>query len=247
MEPRPSHPVDSLPNAVRARTILAGSHHAWVESLGAGPEPSLVGVVDVDGAPNVLLNPGEDLLPGRVRLTCTEVADDVGVLTVTGELGPGVPAVTLPDVVTALHVGGLCAVDEATADRFDECPWCPATDLTVMPMEVTGLRVVPAGGGPGAVRPADVDPRRFRTAAPDHWVLHGDRAVRHLEDNHQPELLAVARAGGVSGVTGVSVRTADADGVVLTCFGPDGLADVVLPFTPPLLDPRELVRRLDRA
>jgi hypothetical protein len=248
MDSRPSRPVDTLPNAVRARTILAGSCHAWVQRLerpDADAAPSLVGVVDIAGAPNVLLQPGEVLPPGRVRLTCTEVAEDVGVLTVTGELAPGVAAATVPEVVAALHVRQPCAGDPD--EVRGPCPWCPSPDLTVMSMAVTGLRVAPAGGGARSGRTTVVDPERFRNAAPDRWLLHGEPAVRHLEEEHQAELLAVARAGGLTGVTAVSVRTADADGVVLTCLAPDGLADVVLPFTPPLRDPRELARRLIRS
>jgi hypothetical protein len=114
-------------------------------------------------------------------------------------------------------------------------------------MEVVGLRVGAAGAAGRPARTIAVDPERFRRAAPDHWLLHGERSVRHLEEHHQAELLALVRAAGLGGVCAVSVRTADADGVVLTCLAPDGLADVVLPFTPPLRDPRELARRLTRA
>jgi hypothetical protein len=248
MDSRPSRPVDTLPHAVRARTILAGSHHAWVQRLecpDADAAPSLVGVVDVAGTPNLLLPPGEALPPGRVRLTCTEVAEEVGVLTVTGELAPGVPAVTVPEIVAALHLGQSCAGDPD--EGAWSCPGCPLPELTVMSMEVTGLRVAAAGGGDRSVRAAAVDPEHFRDAAPDRWLLHGEPAVRHLEEGHRSELLAVARAGGLTGVTAVSIRTADADGVVLTCLAPDGLADVVLPFTPPLRDPRELPRRVIRS
>jgi len=244
----PLVPVDALPGAVRARTILAGSHHAWVQPIvraDVDPEASLVGVVDVAGTPNLLLQPGESVSPGRVRLTCTEVAEGIGVLTVTGELAPGVPVGSAPEVLAALHDGEPCT---AGADAgADGCPWCPSRQLTVMSMEVIGLRVGAAGGAGRPARTAAVDPERFRSAAPDHWLLHGKRAVRHLEEYHQAELLAVVRAGGLGGVCAVSVRTADADGVVLTCLAPDGVADVVLPFTPPLSDPRALAGRLARS
>lgn len=248
MHSRPSHPVDTLLSAVRARTILAGSRHAWVQRLGrpdAGAAPSLVGVVDVEGAPKVLLQRGEALPPGRVRLTCTEVAEDIGVLTMTGELAPGVPAAAVPEVVTALHVRQSCAGDPDEDEA--PCPGCPSPELTVMSMEVTDLQVAPAGDGALSARTAAVDPEHFRDAAPDQWLLHGEPTVRQLEEERQAELLAVAREGGLTGVTAVSVRMADADGVVLTCLAPDGLANVVLPFTPPLRDPRELARRLIRA
>jgi hypothetical protein len=237
--------VDTLPDAVRARTILSGSHHAWVQRIERSDvesEASLVGVVDVAGAPNLILQSGESVSPGRVRLTCTEVAEGVGVLTVTGELAPGVPVESVPDVLAALHLGGSClGGSDAVADG---CPWCASGQLTVMSMEVVGLRVGSAGAAGRPARTAAVDPERFRSAAPDHWLLHGERSVRHLEERHQAELLAVVRAGGVGGVCAVSVRTADADGLVLTCLAPDGLADVVLPFTPPLRDPRELADRV---
>jgi hypothetical protein len=89
-----------------------------------------------------------------------------------------------------------------------------------------------------------VDLARFAHAEPDRWALHGATAIRHLEESHQLELAMLARDNGVPGVTGVSVRAADADSLVLSCLSREGVADVVLPFTPPLDDPRLVVRRL---
>src|SRR5512142_1987201 len=111
MDPRPSHPVEGMSAAVRARTILAGSRHVWVQRGPAGRDPDdvvLVGLVDAASRPHLLLQPWEVLPPGRVRLTCTQVADEVGVLTVSGELEHRVAAAQVPDVVTALHLGEAC-------------------------------------------------------------------------------------------------------------------------------------------
>lgn len=258
---RASCPPEIMPAAVRARTILAGCHHGWVQprrpmrwqapsSAGAGgtvgsadhggtdgngtDDAVLLGLVDVDGAPFVLLQHWEDVPPGPVRITCTEMADELGMLTLSGTLGRRIEAARVPGVVESLHLGAPCG---------DPCLWCPGPQLAVMPMTVEGVRVV-APAAHGLARPTSVSRTAFRSAHPDRWMLHGGGVAEHLETHHQPELLGVVREAGLAGVTAVSVRAVDADGLVLTALARDGVGDVVLPFAPRLADPRRLAERL---
>jgi hypothetical protein len=252
MNNSPSQSSSVMPVAVRARTVLAGCHHAWLQQDAAeNPDDvALIDILDAGECPYLLLQPGAEFPVGPVRLTCTEVADQVGVLTVTGSLERQRSACETPDVVAALHLGEPCSArDEGgpgCSAVASDCPWCPAPGLSVMPVRVSEVHVAsPRHARKGsAARSVTVDVDEFLAAEPDCWALHGATVARHLEVNHQRELLDLAWANGLPGVSAVSVRAADADGLVLTGIARDGVADVVLPFTPPLRDPRQLVRRL---
>ncbi len=81
--------------------------------------------------------------------------------------------------------------------------------------------------------------------APDPWALHGEDAAAHLEAHHQDELRELARGGGYRAAA-VAVSSLRPEGMVLTCLGRDGVADVVIPFDPPVPDPAALGRWLRR-
>jgi hypothetical protein len=240
---------------VRARSILLSTHQLLISELAGGvpggasggvpgrvsggmpPQPGsasvLYGFVCVGAVPYLVSLDGDDLHPGPVLAVATGVADQLGALRLTGELGEWI------------YPSADRRVAEALEEHLD-CMDATARDL----MQVVRVRVAPVRAGavwllaPGEPEWELVELGEFEAAQADLWTAFGPEVIRHLHEHHHDALLELARGSGVFDCTAVSIASLGADGAVLTAMNHSGVMDVVVPFVPPVTAPGEAAGRL---
>jgi hypothetical protein len=235
-----------LPAPVRARSILLSTHQLLVEELSsaalASPHPApprlssgavQYGFVGVDAVPYLVSLGGEDLRPGPLLALATGLDEQLGTLHVTGELGEWIYPSTDIRVADALQEHRECMVEPAQ-DLIE------ILRLRVAPLRVTRVWITP----PGRDEPEAVDRAGFETAEPDAWAAFTHDVIRHLNEHHHDDLLALARTAGAASSTAASLTRLDAGGAIITAMGREGLMNVVMPFDPPAGSPGEASRRL---
>lgn len=242
-----------------ARSVLSASHQARVTQCdeipgGAAPgdpyvdeielDDAVAGLIDVDGVPHLILGPGDEHSPGPALLMFTGVADRLGTLRLAGTLlapiAPGADA----RVAEVLQEHLSCMTEPYRAHYLDT--YGPPR-LTAMPFRPSAIWVAgpaPEGGSGDPPPLVAVDLAAYLAAHPDPWAVHGADARQHLEEHHQSDLLRLVHQAGAAPSATVSVVHLDADAVSLTAIGPEGVTDVIVPFTPPAATPHEAEHRL---
>jgi hypothetical protein len=220
--------------AVRARTVLAACHEAWVVHRDMGTPPLPFAVVDVVGVPHLVLGPAQVLEPGTVEVRLGAVAQRLGTLVIDGRLGPRRSGMSDGAVWRVLREHETCMTEPGRGWALPQ--------VSVMAVAPSRIRLSEPGSEPGPQQA--VDPVEFRAAVADAWALHGAEMIAHLESHHQTELCElVRRTVGVS-ATAVAVRSLGRTGGVLTAMSEDGVRDVVLRFAPEALTPEHGMARL---
>jgi hypothetical protein len=219
---------------VRARTILAACHEAWVTHRALGTPAVPLAVVDVGGTPHLVLGPGQVVPTGTVEVRLTAAADRIGSLTIDGDLEPSRHGMTDDAVWTVLREHESCLTEAGRSWSLSR--------VQVMPVRAARVRVSDPGATDGVQRP--VGAADFLVAAVDAWALHGAEMVEHLEQHHQAELRElVRRLAGVT-ATAIVVTSLHRGGGVLTALSRDGLRDVTVVFAPAAVSPQHGLARL---
>lgn len=230
--------VRHLSAAVRARTILAvcGGAVARFDESGAdpdGPGPMVAALLDWDGRPYLVSEPGGPAPSGSVHLTVVSRHPGLGTLTLQGRCGLARQVTAIPGLSERL-------LTDPAGPAADGSDLLDIARTLAVPVAVEQVRVLlPGRHAARRVLPVPVD--LFRTARPDLWTVHRADIVTHLDTRHRDELTRLVRRHAPQvPVSAIVVRDVGPDGLSLVCLTSRGVTDVDIPFDPPLADPRGL-------
>lgn len=265
--------LERLGPAARARTVIASGHRVTLMTADRPDDLMPATVVEIAGVPHVLCQEHDGCPapePGTLAVVQLEGSPaHLGQVTVSGRFG----GVRRPDddpvldLALSEHAG--CLRD--AADVHDPRVRATLTARPLVPAEVQVHFTAPhhapdaapahgprgtTGGGTGGGRRTrsatavttmmTVPMDEYRRAAPDLWLVHAVDIAAHLADHHQDQLLKVVRHEGVRTASAVQVHDLDAGGVVLTALSVEGVTDVVVPFSPPVVSVLEAESRVLR-
>lgn len=228
----PDSDFDRLSAHVRARTLMSVCHEVWSEPADAAPGvPVSVGMVEVAGQPYLVPQYAVSWLAPGMRLLCLAMVDELGMMRMTGTVGP------------PLRSGQDLAVSRVLRDhRGCLIGAGPLDSILLFPLELARISVVPPGGGEHQLDPAIV-----RAAEPDWLLANEEGLVSHLHESHAAELVGLSQTHGVRDASAVTVQRLTRRGARLACLTRDGVTTVDIAFEPPVDRPAELWRQLSPA
>lgn len=217
-------------DAERARTLAAGRVHATLATVARQPEGTPFASVapfgiDDAGRPILCLSEMAEhtqnlRLDPRCSLLASEVVDEGADPLAAGRVTLLGHAVVVPDAereeAKAAHLSG----------NHHAAYYVDFGDFNLWRVEVESIRFV---GGYG--RMSWVGPEAWGSARPDPVAGQSSGAIEHLNDDHAPSLLLIARVtGGRIDATSASAIGLDRYGLDLLAHGEGGTGRVRVPW-----------------